>query len=107
MDHRAPTPEESLDSLKRKVADAKLRLDFASQYVEEIDSDFRSGLTPSPNSSDRERATRAQNSAHEEYLRVLKIYEDFVARGKAAHNGAGVRSQTGSQPDSTADREEP
>lgn len=97
MEEGLPTPEASLDSLKHKVTDAKLRFDFPSPYAKEVERDDRSGRYP----EDRDRAIRAQHSAHDEYLRVLKIYEDFVARGQPAPDGAG------SQPDSTMDGEEP
>ena len=89
MDDGRPNPEESLNLVKRRVDDAKLRLDLASAYVKEVDSDDRSGRIMSRYPDAREHALRAQRSAHAEYQRVLKIYEDFVARGKAAHNGAG------------------
>ena len=102
MEDGRPRPEESQESLKRRVDDAKLRLDFARAYVKEVESDDRAGRIPSKYADARERSIRAQRSARDEYLRVLKIYEDFVARGKAAHNGAGPKAQranVGAQPD--------
>ena len=71
----------SLEELWRKhVADAKLRLDFARNYVAEVSLDF-----PIPSSSDGtvalRHAMRAEMLALQEYNRVLRIYERLVVDG--------------------------
>lgn len=108
MEDEPHTPEESLDSIMWRLNDAKLRLDFASQYVEDVESDYLSSITPSADPDTIERAIRAMGSAREEYLHMFEIYQDFVTRWKADHNGAGPQAGSGSdQPDPTRDREEP
>ena len=92
MEDGRPKPEE-LDSLNQRVNDAKLRLDFASQYLKEVHADDRAGAIPSTDPGARVYATRAKREARDEYQRILKIYEEFIARGKAAHNGPGPKVQ--------------
>ena len=97
MEDGRPKPEESLDSLNRRVDNAKLRLDFASQHLKQVHADHRSGAIPSTDPDAREHAIRAKREARDEYQRVLKIYENFIARGKAAHNGAGPKHRQQAQ----------
>lgn len=80
--------EESVQSLKRRIDDAKLRLDFASIHIKEVRRDHRSGTLPSSDPDARARAIHARRNARAEFRRVLRIYQDFIARNKALDGGA-------------------
>ena len=65
-----------------RLADARLRLDFATSYVNEVQQDFALD-EPSPDGQlAYERAVRAQNAALAEYNRVLRTFSDLVIDGK-------------------------
>ena len=68
--------QEVEDLWRRRLADAKLRLDFAGECVNEAQRD-----DISPDGA-RERALRAQNVALAEYTRILRSFSDLVLDGK-------------------------
>lgn len=61
---------------RSRLEDAQLRLDFARNYLNEIQQDFPAG--DSPALAD---AIRAESIAQTEYLRVLRIFSEFVLDG--------------------------
>lgn len=70
---------------RERLADAKLRLDFSRNYVQEVAFDF-----PIPASPDGivalRHAMRAEELALKEYNRVLRIYENIVVE-RVVSNG--------------------
>ena len=60
-----------------RLRDAKLRLDFAQNYVREVQRDY-SSLPATDGQYALQRAVRAENVALAEYHRVLKIYTDLT-----------------------------
>ena len=93
----SPEPDrKTLEELWRaRVADAKLRLDFACQFVREVERDFPLGGEPSPDGRfARERALRLENLARNEYGRVLRLYSDLVVAGKVPDENDWLPHQT-------------
>ncbi len=82
---------------RQRVNDAKLRLDFASNYVKEIQRDFSSGELPAPDGHFAyQQALRAESFALGEYRRVLAIFTGLVTHGKEPdedqwRNAAGAK----------------
>ncbi len=93
MEARRPTFEVSLNLMK-----------------DGVDGDHPSGSIPAGDPDPLQRAIRAKHNAQLEYLRVLEIYEEFMARGNAACNGYGAHvhgtSVAGGSGDSAPDVEE-
>ena len=74
--------EELEQHWRSRLADAKLRLDFATNYLNEVRQDFEI-KDPSPDGQfSCERAIRAQNVALAEYTRILRTFTDLVIDGK-------------------------
>ena len=64
------------------LTDARLRLDFARNYVAEVMRDFPSTDIPAADSNFAYRkAIRAESLALREYARVLRIYRDLTVQG--------------------------
>ena len=76
------------DVWRGRLADAKLRLDFATTYLNEVKKDFKDATSDGHYAF--ERAVRAQNVALADYTRILRIFTDLVVHGKipdgAQHN---------------------
>ena len=70
--------EELEDLCRRRVASAKLRLDFARQYLTEVQRDFPLNDTSPDGQYATQHALRAENFALAEYRRVLRVYTDLV-----------------------------
>ena len=70
-----------LDFWRARLNDAKLRVDFASNYVKEVQRDLET-LSPADGDLAMERAIRAQNLALSECNRILRIFTDLVVEGK-------------------------
>ena len=65
-----------------RLHDAKLRLDFARNYVIEVKQDFSSPDIPASDGNFAYRqALRVENLALAEYQRVLRIFSDLTVRG--------------------------
>ncbi|GEM_PF-1859872 len=80
----SPTPDRrALEELWRKrLEDAKLRLEFARAYLREIEADNPSGDIPaSDRVYAREKGYRSERAALEEYKRVLRVYADLMEHG--------------------------
>ena len=74
--------DESLDSLKQRLADAKLRLVFARNFSGEILRDFQSGSISAPTEMFAcTQAIRAERFALREYDRLLRILANRVLNG--------------------------
>ena len=67
------------DLWRQRLNDAKLRVDFARNFVLEVERDFPSSEIPSSDGLfAHEKAIRAENDALAEYLRVRRIYDDLI-----------------------------
>jgi hypothetical protein len=65
----------------RRVIDARLRLDDARDYLQEVVRDFPSNTTSSSDPFAYQKAVNAENSALREYARVQRIYYDLTVNG--------------------------
>jgi len=67
---------------RKRLADAKLRLDFARNFLEEVQRDFPIG-DPSPDGQFAyQKALRAESAARAECTRLLCLYAHLVLDGK-------------------------
>jgi hypothetical protein len=67
-----PTGQELENLWQKRVEDAKVRLDLASQHVKEVQRDLKSGTIPlSDGRYAHHRALQAETLAIEHYRRVL------------------------------------
>lgn len=67
---------------RNRLADAKLRLDFARNYLAEVRRDLPSGEIPQADGDFAfQRAVRAETFALVKYKRVLRIYADLIVHG--------------------------
>ena len=75
---------EGVEALWRKrLNTAKLRLEFARNYVAELQQELQTGSLPSPDGSFAyQQALRAENNALAEFRRVLQIFTDLTVDGK-------------------------
>lgn len=83
------------DLWRNRLRDAKLRVDFARNYLMEVHRDFPLSDTSSDCQYAHQRAHRAEKLALAEYMRVLALYADLVMRGKVRdedewHKSAGA-----------------
>jgi hypothetical protein len=85
----SPSDRNSLEEQwRRRVEDAGLRLDFARNFVEEVQRDVAAHAVPAADGTfSYQRAVRAENVAAVEYGRVLRIYADLVVNGKPPDEG--------------------
>lgn len=68
---------------RKRLNTAKLRLEFARNYVAELQRDLQTGALPSPDGGFAyQQALRAENNALAEFRRVLKIFTDLTVDGK-------------------------
>ena len=74
---------EALEQLwRRRLNDAKLRLEFAKNYLKEVQRDLRLGGIPTSDSNFAyKKALRAETAALAEYHRTLRIVTDLFVRG--------------------------
>lgn len=74
----------ALEALWRnRVKDARLRLDFARSYMQEIKQDFASGDLSGPMERYAiQKALRTETVALAEYARILALFNDLVIHGK-------------------------
>lgn len=86
------TREESEAIWQKRLEDAKQRLEFASNYLQEVRDDLNSGgVSLADGHFAYRRAIRAERIARSEFLRVLRIFHDLVVNGKlpAEEHGHG------------------
>lgn len=82
---------------RQRMKDAQLRLDFARNYLKEVQRDFPSGTVPPPDGVfAHHKALRAENAALAEYHRVLRVYTDLVLHGTIPAEKESARAKTGS-----------
>ena len=74
--------QESEELWRNRLASAKLRLDFARNYLNEVQRDFPIDDTSPDGQYAFRRALRAENVALAEFHRLLRIYTDLVMDGK-------------------------
>ena len=77
---------------KQRMENAKLRLDFAINYLKEIEDDRRAGRALATDLDFHRLAVRAETQAREEYERISRIYEDLVCQGKIPEDEEGPES---------------
>lgn len=78
----AESDREALEELwRQRVKDAKLRVDFARIYREEIARDFPAKERNADGHFAHQRALTAENLALEEYDRILRIYTNLIVNG--------------------------
>src|SRR5215469_12812696 len=82
-------PNSLVEELWRcRVEDAGLRLDFARNFVDEVQRDVAAGAVPAADGTfSYQRALRAENVAAVEFGRVLLIYADLVVNGTPPDEG--------------------
>jgi hypothetical protein len=75
---------QELENLWRKrLEDAKIRLDLTRNYLKEVQRDLKSGtIPPSDGRYAHQRAQQAETLAFEHYKRVLKTFTAFLLTGK-------------------------
>lgn len=72
--------EREIEIVERRVENARLRLEWAQNYRQEIERDFASGLVDARTSEDAyQRATHAERLAREHYQQALKTL-NFLRR---------------------------
>lgn len=68
---------------QKNVEVARLRLQFARAFVEEVRADLRRGAIPSPDGDYAyRRAVRAETAALAEYRRVFRLFTDLLYRNQ-------------------------
>ncbi len=83
MDGPTPNKQQLEDLWRERLNTAKLRLDFARQYMKEVQRDRNSGDIPGPDGNFAyQKALRAENTALAEYNRVLRVFTKLVVDGK-------------------------
>lgn len=79
----APKRRDLEELWRERLKDAKLRLEFAYNYVKEVQKDLEAGGVPAPDGNFAfARAIKAENFALAEYNRVLRIFGDLLVQGK-------------------------
>lgn len=90
---RDPTARKDIENLRLCVQDAKLRLDFAVNYLKEVEEDGRSQLMPASESDlALQLAIKAEREARVVYLKTLKVYEDLLIGGKLPNEKEQAKS---------------
>lgn len=76
-------PRQELENLWRtRLRDAALRLEFARNFLKEVQQDFPSCDLPSADGRFAfQQALRAENNALAEYNRLLRIFTDLIVDG--------------------------
>lgn len=100
-----PTPDRSaITKLWRgRLQDAKLRLDFARSYLQEVERDFPLSTAQSPDGNfARLQAVRAESLAFRKYNRVLRLFTELVESGKIPDEAEWLR-----EPGDAASGDEP
>lgn len=76
----------------QRFSDAKLRLDFARNYVTEVKHDFLSPDIGADGNYAYRQALRAENAALSEYHRILRIFSDLTLRGIIPDEGEWLKT---------------
>ena len=87
---------QELESLWRdRVRDAKIRLDLARSYLEEVRQDRGSGAIPAADGDDAyRRALQADREALTELARVLRIFTELLVHGEIPDEADTARQRT-------------
>jgi PilZ domain len=79
---------------RRRLTDAKLRLDFARNFMKEVQRDYRAGDIPeSDHHFAYQKALRAERFDLAEYNKVLRIYTDLTLNGIVPDDGEWLKEQ--------------
>ena|SRR5690242_6480677 len=79
---RGPTRREIEELWRTRMRNAALRLDFARNFVKEVQRDFPPELVPSADGQFAlQKALQAESFASAEYRRVLRIFTALVMEG--------------------------
>ena len=88
MSNLRPDLKKVTELWRKRLDDAKLRVDFARQYKKEVERDFPVGSIPTADGNFAfHRALRAENVALAEYNRVLRIYGHLILHGEVPDEG--------------------
>lgn len=80
---------------RSRLQDAKLRLDFARQYLREVQRDRSDGAVPPADGNFAfEKALRAENYALAEYRRILREFANLVLEGTIPEERAAGGGKT-------------
>lgn len=91
-----PTRDELEAVWRSRVQNAKMRLDFARNYLKEIQRDLRKGMISSSDGHFAlQQALRSERNALAEYARVLRCFTDLVVHGKTAEEADKPQSRQG------------
>jgi len=75
--------DELREHWRKRLKNAKERLDFARAFVEEVEQDMQSGSIRHHDGQEAyQRALRAEVLALQEYSRVLEIFNKLVVHGE-------------------------
>lgn len=81
------------DLWRERLSDARLRLDFARNYLGEVGHDPL-GDSPAPDGHFAfQRAIKAERFALPEYIRILRLFSDLVMNGIVPDEDAFRRAQ--------------
>lgn len=82
MGNISPDPQTSLEQLRQRLQDAKVRYDFAKAYLVEVRQDFADSSIDGPvELLGYRKALRSEIEALMEYNRVLRAMADLALRG--------------------------
>jgi hypothetical protein len=78
-----PDRKELEDLWRSRLNEARLRVELARNFMQEVQRDFKSGTIPQPDGDFAyRRAVHAENTALAEYSRILRVYHDLSVNGK-------------------------
>jgi len=101
MSAPSPSRKDLEDLWRERLKLAKLRLDFARNYVLEVEKDFSLAGPSLPEACNPDgryaylQALRAENDALTSYRRVLRVYQEVVHDGSIPDEDEWPRSRTG------------
>ena len=70
------------EQLRRRLRDARLRIDLCRAYVQKVEGNGGTGIPSRDSGYAYRRALRAENHALREFTRLLQSYSAFVLHGK-------------------------
>lgn len=94
MTGSAPNRQALEDLWRQRLNDAKLRLDFALNYMQEVQRDYPADDIPDGEYHfSHQQALHGENLARAQYNRILHIYTDLIARGIIPDEDEWLKSQ--------------
>ena len=84
------------DRWRNRVNEARARLQFARNFVKEVQGDLKSGVVAGSDASLAfQRALRAETFALAEYHRVLRLFTALVVEGKIPDESEWLKARRG------------